>query len=276
MASHNTTKPAVKRECCSATVITFNEEGNIRECLQSLSWADEIVVVDAGSTDGTLAIAREFTERVHINPWPGMREQKNFASEKAAGPWIFNLDADERVPPELQIQMPRILEEPRNDGYWFPRKNYFLGKWLRHGGWHPDEVLRLFRKDKGIFGGLNPHSRIILQSGSEGRIDTPLLHYTYRSLSHYISKQHLYAEMAAREIAASGNLHTISSARIIGKTSWKFVETFVVKRGFLDGTHGLVAALGSAFGAFMKQTRLWEMHRESQSKSDQGRCIASK
>ena len=251
------------RERCSATIITLNEETNIRACLESVRWADEIVVIDSGSSDQTVRIAHEFTDKVFSNSWCGMREQKNFAAQQSAGPWIFNLDADERVPPEAREQILAALGNPVHEGYCFPRQNFFLGKWMRHGGWFPDEVLRLYRKSSGEFGGLNPHPNVLLSRGSTGHIAIPLTHYTYNSFSQYIAKQYPYVEAAARESFAAGKYRDVSAARVFTKTTWKFLETFIMKRGFLDGPHGLIAAFGSTFAAYMKQARLWELGREA-------------
>jgi len=252
----------MNRQLCSVTIITLNEEKNLPECLASVSWADEVIVVDSGSTDATKTIATEMNARVFTNPWRGMREQKNFAAGKATGPWILNLDADERISPAGQSEIQQILSQPRADAYSLPRKNFFLGKWMRHGGWYPDEVTRLYLKSRASYGGINPHARVILSSGSVGRMQVPLIHHTYTSFAHYISKQYPYCDAAARELAAQGKRASVPWVRILTKTSWKFVEAFMIKRGFLDGTHGLVAALGSTFAAYMKQARLWELSQE--------------
>jgi glycosyltransferase involved in cell wall biosynthesis len=251
---------------CSVTIITLNEELNLRDCLETVRWADEIILIDSGSTDRTVEIAREFNAKIFLNPWAGMREQKNFAADKASGPWIFNLDADERIAPEGQREILATLANPAMDAYSVPRKNFFLGKWMRHGGWYPDEVIRLYRKDKGEYGGINPHAGVVLKSGKTAALRQPLIHYTYTSFEHYISKQYPYSDAAARDLAARGKLPRFPAFQIFAKTAWKFVEVFVVKRGFLDGTHGLLAAFGSTFAAYMKQARLWELQRENRSR----------
>jgi glycosyltransferase involved in cell wall biosynthesis len=255
------------RQRCSVSIITLNEEANLRDCLATLSWADEIVLVDSGSTDRTLEIAREFKAKIFANPWTGMREQKNFAAGKASGPWIFNIDADERITPEGQKEILATLANPRADAYAFPRRNFFLGKWMRHGGWYPDEVIRLYRKDKGEYGGINPHAGVVLNSGKTAVLREPLTHYTYRSFGQYIAKQYPYSDAAARDLAARGKLPSFPALQIFVKTMWKFIEVFVIKRGFLDGTHGLVAAFGSTFAAYMKQARLWELEREKRKRN---------
>jgi glycosyltransferase involved in cell wall biosynthesis len=255
-----------KRQRCSVTVITFNEESNLRACLESVSWADEIIIVDSNSTDATLDIAREFTSAVYVNPWPGWKRQKNFAIGQATHDWIFSIDADERVTPELAKEIERILENPRQTGYAFPRKNYFLGKWMRHGGWHPDSVLRLFRKDCGEFGGTDPHDRVILKTGKAELIPLPLTHFTYKSFRHYISKQFPYADATAREIVGRKGKRFPGPLGIFFKPAWKFLEIYLVKRGFLDGTHGLIAALGATYTTYLKQTRIWELRKEAENK----------
>lgn len=253
----------MKNERCSVTIITLNEERNLRSCLESVRWADEVVIVDSGSTDGTLKIAEEFRCRVVHNPWPGMRAQKNLANDHAAGPWILNLDADERLSPELQREVQSILSNPEFDGYSFPRQNFFLGKWMQHGGWYPDATLRLFRKGEGEFGGINPHTNVELLAGARvSQLKHPLVHYTYFTLEQYVKKQYSYADAAARELFESGQWRNASAGKIWVKTCWKFVETYLIKRGFLDGTHGLIAALGASFGMYLKQARIWEMTRE--------------
>ena len=254
------------RQRCSVTIITLNEESNLRDCLATVTWADEIILVDSGSTDRTLEIAREFNAKIFANSWAGMREQKNFAANKAVGPWIFNLDADERITSEGQKEIMATLANPAADAYAVPRKNFFLEKWMRHGGWYPDDVIRLYRKDKGEYGGINPHAGVVLRSGRPAVLREPLAHYTYTSFGHYISKQYPYSDAAARDLAARGKLPAVPALQIFVKTAWKFIEAFVIKRGFLDGTHGLVVAFGSTFAAYMKQVRLWELQREKRTR----------
>jgi len=252
----------MNRHKLTVSVITHNEEANIGECLQGVKWADEIIVVDSESSDNTVAIAREHTDKVFVNPWPGYRDQKNYALERASNPWVLSLDADERIPPETRDFILKELAAPAFDAYRFPRRNFFLGKWLRHGGWYPDHVLRLFRKDKGRFGGLNLHEKVLLDSGKVGTAPVPIIHYTYKSLAQYVSKQNLYSSLAAAEKARSGG--SAGRAAPFGallRAIWKFIEVYVLKRGFLDGPHGLVAAVGAAYASFSKYTKIWEMKK---------------
>ncbi len=243
----------------SVTIIAYNEEENIRECLESVKWADEIVVVDAGSKDKTVEISREYTDKVFINPWPGHYQQKNFAIDKTSHLWIFSIDADERVTPELRKEIETILTNPSFNGYLFPRKNFFLGKWMRHGGWYPDHVLRLFRKDKGRFGGINPHDKVIIEGERVGVIDCPIIHITYKDFSQYIAKQHMYTTISAEEIIKRKVNIRVSQWTLVGKFIIKFLELYILKRGFFDGSHGLIAAIAASYFALIKYAKVWEM-----------------
>ncbi len=248
-----------ERENLSVTIVTLNEEKNIRDCLESIKWADEIIVVDSGSTDRTLEICREFTDMLYINPWPGMNEQKRLAAEKATNQWILNIDADERITDELKKEICDILKNPAFDGYRFSRKNYFLGRWMKHGGWHPDYVLRLFRKDAACYKGIDPHDKVIIKNGRAGTIKAPLLHYTYTSLSQYFARQNSYLTEAA--IERFKNNKTVSPFSIPFRMIWKFIETYILKRGFMDGFHGLIAAMGAAFSTYQKYAKIWELSK---------------
>jgi glycosyltransferase involved in cell wall biosynthesis len=249
------------REKVSVTIITFNEELNIRACLESVQWADEIVVVDCGSTDKTVAICREYTDRVFYNPWPGHKEQKNFAVSQAAHLWILSLDADERATDELRAFVLAELSHPEHDGYLFPRKNYFLGRWIKYGGWYPDQVLRLFRRDRGAFGGENPHDKVIIETGHIAQTNVPLLHYTYRSISHYAEKINSYTDIMARERFRSGASGRAAIVLAPIKVITKFFEVYVFKRSFLDGIPGLIIAVVSAYATFLRYAKVWEISR---------------
>lgn len=243
----------------TATVITYNEEQNIRECLESLAWVKEIVVVDSGSRDRTLEICRDYTDRVFINPWDGYLEQKNVAVSRASHDWVLSIDADERVPEELRQAVERELSAPRHDGYWISRRNHFLGRWMRYGGWYPDRVLRLFDRRKGRFGGVNPHARVMIADGSVGLIDSHLIHLTYRDFSQYIRKQDSYTQISAVERVKRGRLpSSVTGAELVLRAMIKFAQAYVLKRGFLDGFHGLIAAVGASYFNFIKYAKVWE------------------
>ncbi|MDE2058508.1 MAG: glycosyltransferase family 2 protein [candidate division NC10 bacterium] len=244
----------------TATIITYNEEENIQACLESLTWVKEIVVVDSGSSDRTVEICRDYTDKVCINPWPGHQEQKNVAISLASHEWILSIDADERVPVELREAIERELSVPRHAGYRITRRNYFLGRWMRHGGWYPDRVLRLFDRRKGRFGGLNPHDRVVIADGSIDLLDGYLVHLTYRDFSRYIQKQDWYTGISAEGRVRGGHrARSITGIELALRALVKFVQVYLVKRGFLDGTHGLIAAVGAAHFNFMKYAKVWEL-----------------
>lgn len=246
----------------SVVIITLNEESNLPACLDSVKWADEIVVVDSESHDQTVAIARDFGCRILINPWPGHKEQKNVAVDAASHEWILSIDADERLTPECQVEVSKIISDRDSlDGYTFPRKNFFLGKWMRHGGWYPDHVLRLFRKSKGRFGGINPHDKVTISSGQVGHLSYPIAHLTYTSFEQYITKQDAYSRIGAEELFKSKRTKKITFLSLAGKFTGKFLETYIIKGGCLDGLHGLIASMGGAYFAMLRLARLWEMQR---------------
>jgi glycosyltransferase involved in cell wall biosynthesis len=243
----------------TATVITYNEEAGIRDCLDSLSWVKEIVVVDSGSRDRTREICRGYTDKVFINPWPGHLEQKNFAVSLASHDWILSVDADERVPEELRQAIERELSVPRHDGYWISRRNYFLGRWMRHGGWYPDRVLRLFDRRKGRFGGVNPHDRVVIADGSIGLISAYLIHLTHKDFSQYIRKQDWYTQISAEEQVRKGRRPgSVTGTELVLRPLIKFLQAYVLKRGFLDGFHGLIAAIAASYFNFIKYAKVWE------------------
>lgn len=242
----------------SATVITKDETANIERCLSSLDFVDEIVVVDAESADDTVEIARKYTSRIYVNPWPGHIQQKNLAIEKAAGDWILSLDADEEITPELreEIDSARARGFDGVDGYYIPRRSLFLGRWIEHCGWRPDYHLRLFKKSMGRFGGMNPHD-IVKLCGVTARFRHPMRHYTYPSLDIYMKRMNSYSSIAAGELYKRGKRcrwrHTTLSPAAT------FLKMYLVKQGFRDGTEGLLLCLLSSYSVLMKYLKLREL-----------------
>ncbi|MBI3268324.1 MAG: glycosyltransferase family 2 protein [Planctomycetes bacterium] len=240
----------------SALVLTFNEEENVRECLESLAWADERIVVDSCSTDRTVELARELGARVVQRPWNGINEQRAFALTESVHEWVFCLDADERVTPELAAELRRVLEAGADrDGYEIPRRTWYLGRWIAHGGWYPDRKLRLFRKTKGRFGGHDPHDRFLLAS-EPGRLQGEIVHFTYRSFSQQLRTIDRFSDVAARAWAAQGQRPGL--LKLLVRPAWKFVETYVLKLGFLDGLPGFIISVSTSFYLFAKYVKLWE------------------
>lgn len=239
----------------SVIVITLDEAENIRECLQSVEWADEIVVVDAESTDGTVAMAREFTDKVLVREWQGFSAAKNFALQSCTCEWILWLDADERATPELADEIRQTLRAPEHAGYEMPRLANFLGRWIRHSGWYPGHVLRLFRRDAGSFNDALVHEGVALQ-GSVGRLQSDLLHYTDRTLAHYFKKFNHYTSLAAEQLAEQKRPFRWHA--LLLRPPFMFFRMYILKRGFLDGIQGLMLALLSAGYVFAKYAKLWE------------------
>jgi glycosyltransferase involved in cell wall biosynthesis len=245
----------------SVAIITLNEEENIRECLESVSWADEIVVVDSGSTDRTVEIAKELTARVIHNDWPGYVAQKNFALDATTGEWVLCLDADERCTPELQKAILEALEKPGDaDGFAMRRHVRYLGRWINHGGWYPDWKVRLVRREKARWGGTDPHDR--LETGGPVReLDAELVHYTYRDFAHQIRTVNRFSDVAAEEWMKAGR--SFSLVRALLHPPAKFFECYIWKRGFLDGWPGFVIALTSSFYVYAKYVKLRERDRQA-------------
>ena len=240
----------------SVTVIAWNEEARLRDCLESVSWADELIVVDAESTDKTAQLAREFTDKVWVRPWPGFPVQKNFALEQATGDWILSLDADERVSPELRERVRRILMvDGPADGYSVPRKNLFWGAWVRHGGLYPDYQLRLFRHGAGRFVESAVHESVAVQGHVEALAE-PLLHHSYRGLEDFVARSNRYSTLAAVELTREG--HRPRWTDLTLRPFARFFSMYVMKMGFLDGWRGFVLAVLYANYVFLRMAKAWE------------------
>lgn len=245
----------------SATIITFNEEANIRVACESLGWADEIVVVDSGSTDRTREIAEDCGARVINKDWPGFASQKQFASEQAQHDWVFSLDADERVSDELKASIAKVRERPTDklaDGYRIPRRSYYQGRWIKGGGWYPDWQLRLYRKSRGRWEPRHIHESVKLDSGARTeKLSGDILHYSVRDSSHHhrmIGER--YAPLAARQMFEEGR--QTSPLRIATAAPAAFVSSYILKGGFRDGLAGISIAGFAAHHAFLKHLMLWE------------------
>jgi glycosyltransferase involved in cell wall biosynthesis len=254
----------------SATIITFNEASNIREACESVAWADETVVVDSRSTDATCEIARDCGARVIERDWPGFAAQKQFAAESASHEWILSLDADERVTPELHASIEALGETDetsRADGYRVARRSFYMGRWIRGGGWYPDFQLRLYRRAKGRWEGAYIHESVKMCAGA--RVETlrgDLLHFSVRDAAHHqrmIGER--YAPLAARRMFEAGR--RTSPLRIAVASPAAFTRSFLLKGGFRDGLAGLAIARFAAHHAFLKHLMLWEMQKEVNGKS---------
>ena len=245
------------REKISACVTAGNEEQKIRRCLQSLTWCDEIIVVDSFSTDRTVDISREFTERVYQHEWLGYIGQKNLIRGMATHPWVLFLDADEEVSPELRDEILEQLEggRPSYFGYRFPRTVFYLGKWIRHGEWYPDLKLRLFRKDHGRSAGQEPHDHVLVD-GPVKTLKSSLHHYTYDDIRDHLETVNRFSTITAQEKRLHGDRFRMVD--ILFRPLFRFLKAYFLKLGFLDGMQGLIIAMVSAYGVFMKYAKLWE------------------
>ena len=239
----------------SVAIVTKNETRNIKDALESVKDFDDIVVVDAFSSDNTTEICREYTERVYEHEWQGYAGQKQIAIDHARNDWVLILDADERVTRELKQEIMEKVKENSLSGFYIPRKNFFLGKWIRNSGWWPDHTLRLFRKDVSRMEPRAVHEKVNV-NGPVGHISAPFEHYTYRTISDYISKMDNYASLSAEELQ---NRDFISSfISMLFSPVVVFIKMYLVRQGFRDGIHGLVLAVLYSFYTFLKYAKVLE------------------
>jgi glycosyltransferase involved in cell wall biosynthesis len=243
----------------SVTIITLNEEANIRRTLESVRWADEIIVLDSGSTDRTEAICHEFTDKIFHQDWLGFGSQKNAAIDRATGDWVLSLDADEPIEPELGAEIRAIMASPgAKDGYRIPRKTFFLGKWIKYGGWYPDYNLRLFRKGKGRFEERIVHEAVKVH-GTIGTTVHAIMHHAYPDLSSYMASINKYSSLAVDVMAGKGiSSSKVSWVNIVFRPILTFLLKYVIRLGFLDGKHGLVLNLFHSWYVFAKYAKAWE------------------
>lgn len=245
----------------SVIVIAHNEAHAIRACLESVAWADEIIVVDSGSTDDTVAICREFTPLVYIHDWPGFGIQKNRSLAYASKDWVLSLDADERISPELREEMQVAMAAPSNhSAFKMPRLSSFCGRFMRHSGWWPDYVARLFRRGSARFSDDLVHERLIF-TGTTGVFKSPLLHDTYRDMEEVLDKVNSYSTAGARMLDQKHRKAGLSTAVLHGL--WAFVRTYFLRRGFLDGREGFMLAVSNAEGTYYRYIKLMLLNRKS-------------
>ncbi len=248
-------------ERISAVVIAGSEEKNIARCLESLRWADEIIVVNSQSTDRTVEIAREYTEKVFVRKWEGYAAQKSFAVEKAGNEWILSLDADERVSPELKDEIER-LDFTTADGFFIPRRNYFLDKVIRSCGWHPDYQMRLFNKSKARMKNRLVHEGFMID-GRTGRLKSEIIHYTHMTISDAMRKSNEFSALSAVEKSPR---RRVKARHIFFLPAYAFFHHFVMRRGFTDGVHGLMVSLIHAVTNLQTQMRIWEIQNVREKK----------
>lgn len=245
----------------SVCVLACNEEQQLPRCLDSVAWADELVVlVDAKSRDGSEKIARERAQRVEVRPYAGDVEQKRQCTELASHDWVMILDPDEVMSPELAAELRAALAQTSGDcdGYELNRVTFHLGRWLRHGDFHPDWKLRVFRRSRARFEGLDPHGRVVVE-GKQLRLQGDLQHYSYRDLADQVERIQFFSSEAAAAMHAAGR--RLRWHDLVLRPPARFLRGYLLKRGFLDGVPGFVVAAASAFHVFLKYAKLWELER---------------
>ena len=243
----------------SIAIITHNEEQNIGRCLESVKWADEIVVVDSGSVDKTKEICLSYKCKFTESSWLGFGKTKQLAVANTTNNWVLSLDADEVITPLLKEEIASILKtEPVCGGYRIKRDSFYLGKIIRHCGWNKDYTLRLFNKKQGGFNDKIVHEFVEVH-GMVGQLKQPMLHYTYPDVDSHFSKMKRYALLGAEQLYANGKKTSLVAALIRGKC--KFIKMYLLQLGFLDGKHGFLLSINSAWGVYLKYLRLWEMKK---------------
>ena len=248
-----------RRAKVSIYVLTFNNERTIERCLRSLTWADELVVVDSYSTDNTLHICRQYTDRVYQRKWTSHQDQYQYAADLTANRWVMFVDADEEVPSELvgEIQEEIGANNGQWDGYIVHRRTYYLGRWIRYGGWYPDYEIRVYDRDKGRWeGGLHAKVKV------NGRVKTlrnRYLHYTYQDISDQVQTIDRYSQTAAADMLREGK--RFSLFHMVLNPLFRVLKEYVVRRGFLDGIPGLVIMVSTMFYVFIKHAKFWELQK---------------
>jgi len=243
----------------SSIIITLNEEANIADCVASVAFSDEIIVVDSGSTDRTVELAKAAGAKViTTNDWPGFGAQKNRALSHATKPWVLSIDADERVTPELREEIQRAIAEEKFDAFDIPRKSSFCGQYMSHSGWYPDRVIRLFKREAARFSDDLVHERVVVR-GNLGHLRSDMLHTTYPDLETMLVKLDRYSTASAQTMHAQGKTSTLFGAIVRGK--WAFIRTYLLRLGFLDGRMGFVLAVSVAETTYYKYLKLWRLGR---------------
>ena len=243
----------------SVVIITWNEEANIKRCLESVKWAAEIIIVDCGSTDKTLSLTQSYNNcRIINQAWLGFGKQKQFAVEQAANDWVLSLDADEELSTVLQKEIKNILQDPENFAYALFRRTFYLGKMIKHSGWQHDYPLRLFNKTKGNFNANIVHEYVIHNCPFR-KLQAPLFHYPYPDLTAHLVKLQRYSSLGAFKLSESCKQSDLAQA--VARGIFKFLKMYFIRFGFLDGKEGFLLASLSAYGVFLKYVKLWEINR---------------
>lgn len=237
-------------------IVTKDEVVNIKDCLESAGFADEVLVLDSGSQDGTIELAKTLGARVIETDWPGYGPQQNRGIDAATCDWVFSLDADERITPPLAQEIRVAIDKPMFDGFDVPRQSWFITRFLRHSGWWPDRTRRLVRRGKGRFTNHAIHAHLRVD-GSVGHLTQPIVHYSYRTLDSVIEKMNRYSSGSAGDMYARGKRATLLTAALHGM--WAFFRTYILKLGILDGAEGFIVSVANAEGSYYKHLKLREL-----------------
>ncbi|MEK8018512.1 MAG: glycosyltransferase family 2 protein [Candidatus Parabeggiatoa sp.] len=251
----------------SVIIITFNAAHHINACLASCAWCDEIIIVDSGSTDNTVALCRSYTDKIFItDDWPGFGPQKNRALDKATGKWVLSLDADERISAILQQEIKDVINQAMETAFRLPRQSRYCGRWIKHSGWAPDYVIRLFRRESARFSDDLVHEKVEVLQGKVGTLKTPLLHYAFNSLEEVLEKVNRYSSANAQQHYAQGQQASLTKAIVHGL--WAFVRTYLLRAGFLDGREGFMLAVSNAEGTYYRYLKLMYLQENVKNQCD--------
>lgn len=245
----------------SVIIITKNEAANIRSCLESVAWADEIIVVDAGSSDATVEICRTLGAKVFVQDWPGFGVQKNRALNYATQEWVFSMDADERVTPGLRAAIETVLRNDANScaAYRISRLSSYCGRFMRHSGWYPDHIVRLFKRGAAHFSDDLVHERLLVE-GKIGQLEGELLHYAFDDIEEVLRKVNQYSTAGAAMMLQRGRQASLSGAVLRGL--WSFIRTYFLRAGFLDGREGFMLAVSNAEGTYYRYLKLLRLNEK--------------
>jgi glycosyltransferase involved in cell wall biosynthesis len=250
----------------SVAIITLNEEANIGDAIDSVSFADEVVVVDSLSTDRTCEIASARGAVVVEQEFLGHVEQKSLAIDHTTCSWVLSIDADERVTPELADKIKQVLAEGDHaaDAYEVNRRVFYLGRWIRHSGWYPDRRIRLFRRDRAHWQGTNPHDWLVCRDGKTARLDADLLHYSYRDMAHHLQTMNFFTDISSRELFKKNRSSGLF--QMLFHPTFSFFKKLVLKQGWRDGMPGFIIAVGTAYYVFLKYAKLWELNHTGEAR----------
>ena len=249
----------------SVLITTFNEASNIEACLESVQWADEIIIVDSFSTDETVTISQQYTSNIFQRKYSGPADQKNWAIPQATHDWILILDADERITPSLKNEISQLLQQDQlKDAYWIPRQSFFMEKKINYSGWQGDEVIRLIKKEKCRYNDQQVHEEIITEGIEVGRLKNKLQHYTYKNLNHYLAKVERYAEWSAQDHLKKTPNVTLYHLWL--KPFFRFIKHYFFQLGILDGKVGFIISVIMAWSVFLRYAKIQEKNREQEDK----------